>query len=151
MASFAAKNRTANKGGASPLQAVTGRSTTIPGSWTCQISSGKMPFKYNQDLEANEALAQAERIRIGAVEAYHRLDSHEALRRALAFRSTPPKLEGIREGAVVYVYDPPACGVIHFVGVNVPRQGCFRIIFLDLKPMRLSFGFWIPSPPCKSL
>ena len=32
LAAFSAKNRTCNKGGLSPMQAVTGRSTTIPGS-----------------------------------------------------------------------------------------------------------------------
>ena len=109
LAAFSAKNRLCNKGGVSPLQAVTGRSTVIPGSLLQQISGGHVRFKYNQALESNEALAQAERIRQGAVEAFHWLDAHEALRRALASRSRPPALEGLREGAVVYVYDPPAC------------------------------------------
>ena len=59
-------------------------------------------------MDTNEALQRADRIRHGAVEAFHWLDAHTALRRALTARSRPPTLEGIREGAVVYVYDPPA-------------------------------------------
>ncbi|CAE7880449.1 RE2, partial [Symbiodinium necroappetens] len=107
LAAFAAKNRTINKGGVSPMQAVTGRSTTIPGSLMQQISTGQMRYQYNQAMETNEALQRADRIRHGAIEAFHWLDAHTALRKALTSRSRPPTLEGIREGAVVYVYDPP--------------------------------------------
>ena len=108
LAAFSAKNRTCNKGGLSPMQAVTGRSTTIPGSLIQQISTGRVRYQYNQAMDTNEALQRADRIRHGAVEAFHWLDAHTALRRALTARSRPPTLEGIREGAVVYVYDPPA-------------------------------------------
>ena len=107
LAAFAAKNRTVNKGGVSPMQAVTGRSTTLPGSLMQQICTGEMRYQYNQAMETNEALQRADRIRQGAVEAFFWLDAHSALRKALTSRSRPPTLEGIREGATVYVYDPP--------------------------------------------
>ena len=108
LASVAAKNRTLNRGGVSPMQAVTGRNNMIPGSLMQQLSSGQVRFKYNEAVTTSEAVARAERIRIGAIEAFHWLDSHDALRRALASRSRPPHMEGVREGATVYVYDPPA-------------------------------------------
>ena len=108
LASVAAKNRTLNRGGISPMQAVTGRNTMIPGSLMQQLASGHVKFKYNEAVGHSEAIARAERIRIGALEAFHWLDSHDALRRALASKSRPPQLEGVREGAIVYVYDPPA-------------------------------------------
>ena len=107
LAAFAAKNRTVNKGGVSPMQAVTGRSTCLPGSLMQQICTGEMRYQYNQAMETNEALQRADRIRQGAVEAFFWLDAHSALRKALTSRSRPPTLEGIREGATVYVYDPP--------------------------------------------
>ncbi|CAE7743820.1 unnamed protein product [Symbiodinium sp. CCMP2456] len=107
LCAFSAKNRLSNKGGVSPMQAVTGRASVIPGSLMQQLAGGHLRFKHNQALETSEALAQAERIRHGAIESFHWLDSHEALRRALASRSRPPALEGLREGAVVYVYEPP--------------------------------------------
>ena len=66
-----------------------------------------MRYQYNQAMETNEALQRADRVRHGAVEAFHWLDAHTTLRKALTTRSRPPTLEGIREGAVVYVYDPP--------------------------------------------
>ncbi|CAE7238450.1 TY4B-J, partial [Symbiodinium sp. CCMP2456] len=108
LAAVAAKNRTLNRGGISPMQAVTGRNTMIPGSLLQQLTSGQVKFKYNEAVGHSEAIARAERIRIGALEAFHWLDSHDALRRALASKSRPPQLEGVREGAIVYVYDPPA-------------------------------------------
>ncbi|CAE7903518.1 TY4B-J, partial [Symbiodinium necroappetens] len=108
LASVAAKNRTLNRGGVSPMQAVTGRSTMIPGSLMQQLASGRVKFQYNEAVTNSEAVARAERIRIGALEAFHWLDSHDALRKALASRSRPPHMEGVREGAIVYVYDPPA-------------------------------------------
>ena len=83
------------------MQAVTGRSTTLPGSLIQQICTGQMLYQYNQAMESNEALQRADRIRQGEVEAFHWLDSHEALQRALTSRSRPPTLEGIREGATV--------------------------------------------------
>ena len=72
-----------------------------------QICTGEMRYQYNQAMETNEALQRADRIRQGAVEAFFWLDAHSALRKALTSRSRPPTLEGIREGATVYVYDPP--------------------------------------------
>ena len=50
----------------------------------------------------NEALQWADRIRQGAIESYHWLDSQ-----GLTSRSRPPTLEGVREGATVYMFDPP--------------------------------------------
>eukprot|EP00913_Durusdinium_trenchii_P029093 g27278.t1 len=105
---FAAKNRIIGQSGVAPLQAVTGRSNPLPGSLLAQITSGKVKFKANEDLILDEALRRGERIRAAAIEACHWLDAHEGLRRALASRSRPPALELIREGATVYVYDPPA-------------------------------------------
>ncbi|CAE7410031.1 TY5A, partial [Symbiodinium microadriaticum] len=84
-----------------------GRSTCLPGSLMQQICTGEMRYQYNQAMETNEALQRADRIRQGAVEAFFWLDAHSALRKALTSRSRPPTLEGIREGATVYVYDPP--------------------------------------------
>eukprot|EP00435_Cladocopium_sp_Y103_P069464 s181_g33.t1 len=107
-AACSAKNRLCNHGGVSPLQAVTGRNALIPASLMIQICSGKMKFVLNQDLDREECLRRAERIRHGAIEAFHWIDSHQTLRRALASKSRPPKLEMVQEGAVVYIYDPPA-------------------------------------------
>ena len=106
-AAVMAKNRLANNGGVSPLQAVTGRNNVIPSSLMNQICSGKMRYVLNHAISRDECVQRAERIRAAAVESY-RLDSHDALRKALASKSRPPKLELIREGATVYIYDPPA-------------------------------------------
>ena len=105
---MASKNRIATKGGVAPIQAVTGRNTPLPGSLLAQISSGKVKFKTNEMITQDEALRRSERIRAASLEACHWLDAHEGLRRALAARSKPPLLELLREGATVYVYDPPA-------------------------------------------
>ena len=67
-ASFAAKNRTCNRGGISPMQAVTGRNNVLPGSLMEQLSSGKVRFRFNEALDHSEAIAKAERIRMGAIE-----------------------------------------------------------------------------------
>ena len=59
-------------------------------------------------METNEALQRADRIRQKAIESYHWLDSHEALRRALTSRSrpTPTDVGGYpRRGH--YMFDPP--------------------------------------------
>ena len=105
---FAAKNRLVGQSGVAPIQAVTGRSTPLPGSLLAQITSGKVKFKANENISQEEALRRGERIRAASIEACHWLDAHEGLRRALAARSRPPFLELIREGTTVYVYDPPA-------------------------------------------
>eukprot|EP00435_Cladocopium_sp_Y103_P044148 s1245_g12.t1 len=107
-AACTAKNRLCNHGGISPLQAVTGRNSLIPASLMTQICSGRMKFVLNQDLDREECLRRAERIRQGAIESFHWLDSHTTLRRALASKSRPPRLEFLKEGATVYIYDPPA-------------------------------------------
>ena len=104
---MASKSRIATKGGVSPLQAVTGRNTSLPGSLLAQVTSGKVKFKTNEMITQDEALRRSERIRSASQEACHWLDAHEGLRRALAARSKPPMMELIREGASVYVYDPP--------------------------------------------
>ena len=108
-AAVMAKNRLANNGGVSPLQAVTGRNNVIPSSLMNQICSGKMRYVLNHAISRDECVQRAERIRAAAVESYLWLDSHDTLRKALASKSRPPKLELIREGATVYIYDPPAC------------------------------------------
>ena len=108
IAAFSAKNRICNRGGVSPLQAVTGRNSMLPGSLMEQLTSGQVRFRYNEAVNRSEAIAKGERIRAGAVAAYHWLDAHESLRRALSSRSRPPALEAIKEGTVVYVYDPPS-------------------------------------------
>ena len=107
-AALGAKNRLTNNAGVSPLQAVTGRNTPLPGSLLAQLQSGKVRFTSNEMIDQDEALRRAERIRSAAIESCHWLDAHEGLRRALAARSRPPHLELIKEGTVVYVYDPPA-------------------------------------------
>ncbi|CAE6971831.1 unnamed protein product [Symbiodinium sp. CCMP2456] len=107
ISAFAAKSRTCNNGGVSPMQAVTGRNVMLPGSIMDQITSGKVRFRFNEAATKSEAVARAERIRAGAVESFHWLDAHQALRRALAAKSKPPDIEGIKEGTVVYVYEPP--------------------------------------------
>ena len=54
-------------------------------------------------------LRRAERIRAAACDAFHWLDTNEALRRALHSRSRPPRMELVKEGATVYVHAvPPA-------------------------------------------
>ncbi|CAE7240505.1 TY4B-J, partial [Symbiodinium sp. CCMP2592] len=107
LSAFVAKNRTCNNGGVSPMQAVTGRNTMLPGAIMDQITSGRVRFRFNEAATKNEAVARAERIRAGAVESFHWLDAHQALRKALASKSKPPDIEGIKEGTVVYVYEPP--------------------------------------------
>ena len=107
LACFGAKNRTCNRAGVTPMQAVTGKNTLLPGSLMNQLASGKVKFGYNYAATHEEAVRRAERVRAGALEAYYWLDAHDSLRRALSTRSRPPNLEGIREGATVYMYDPP--------------------------------------------
>ena len=107
ISAFAAKNRTCNAGGISPMQAVTGRNTMLPGSIMDQITTGRVRFRFNEATDKREAVARAERIRAGAVESFHWLDAHQSLRRALASKSKAPDIEGIKEGTTVYVYEPP--------------------------------------------
>ena len=107
-ACFAAKNRLSNKLGMTPLQAVTGRNTTLPHSVMEQLGSGHVRFAINEQLDEKDSLRRAERIRAAAVDSFHWIDSNEVLRRALHARSRPPKLELIQEGTTVYVHSPPA-------------------------------------------
>ena len=93
--------------GVSPLQAVTGRNSSMPGSLLDQITSGKIKFKFNDEMDKDDALRRSERIRAAAIEACHWLDAHHGLRRALNAKSKPPDLIAIKEGTSVYVYDPP--------------------------------------------
>ena len=79
----------------------------LPASLMEQLASGRVRFRYNDELTHNDALARAERIRAGAIAAFHWLDAHTALRKALSSRSRPPALEAIKEGTVVYMYEPP--------------------------------------------
>ena len=90
---MASKNRIATKGGVSPLQVVTGRNTSLPGSLLAQVTSGKVKFKTNEMITQDDALRRSERIRAASQEACHWLDAHEGLRRALAARSKPPTME----------------------------------------------------------
>ena len=108
-ACFSAKNRLCNKAGLSPLQAVTGKDTVVPTSIMDQLCSGHVKFAMNTQLELKEALRRAERIRASAVDSFNWIDCNDTLRRALHARSRPPKLEGINEGATVYVHQPPPC------------------------------------------
>lgn len=105
---ISAKNRLVSHGGVSPLQAVTGRNSSLPTSLLHQLTSGQVKFRMNEELGRNEALRRSERIRAAAIEACHWIDAHDGLRRALASRSRAPHLECLREGTTVYVYDPPA-------------------------------------------
>ena len=91
-AAVAAKNRLTNLGGASPLQAVTGRDTMIPASLMTQICSGKMKFVVNQEISREETLQRAERIRQAAVEAFMWVDAHQSLRKALQVSSSPTRV-----------------------------------------------------------
>ena len=59
---IAAKNRLVNDSGISPLQAVTGRNTPLPASLLAQITSGKIKFKTNEELDKDDALRRAERV-----------------------------------------------------------------------------------------
>jgi hypothetical protein len=104
---FNAKNRLCNRMGLSPLQAVTGRNTAVPTSIVEQLCSGQVKCTINDELQVNEALRRAERIRAAAVDSFNWVDSSEALRKALNCRSRPPKLENLQEGMTVYVHEPP--------------------------------------------
>jgi hypothetical protein len=104
---FSAKNRMLRHAGWSPLQVVTGRDAVIPSSLLEQVSTNKLQHGSNSILSQDEALAYAERIRAAAGQAYLWLDSHQALRRALAARSRPPKLQGLRPGIQIFYYKPP--------------------------------------------
>eukprot|EP00434_Breviolum_minutum_P038103 symbB.v1.2.033789.t1/scaffold4247.1/size72962/1 len=108
-ACISAKNRMVNKLGLSPLQAVTGRNTSIPTSLVEQVASGCLKEALNRELQQSDSLRRAERIRAAACDAFHWLDTNEALRRALHSRSRPPRMELVKEGATVYVHAvPPA-------------------------------------------
>ena len=107
VAACIAKNRLSNQAGVSPLQAVTGRNCVLPASLMNQICTGRVRYLVNNNISKDESLRRAERIRSAAVEAFVWLDSHAVLRKALASKSRPPKLELLREGATVYIYDPP--------------------------------------------
>ena len=127
------KNRLLNHGGVSPLQAVTGRSHVLPGSLMNQIASGKLRFVVNQELSREECLQRAERIRSAAVEAFMWIDSHETLRKALSSKSRPPKLELLREGATVFIYDPPAKrrGLARRIQDNVSWSGPGTVVCIE--------------------
>jgi len=143
-AACAAKNRLCNHGGVSPLQAVTGRNSLIPASLMTQICSGKMKFVLNQDLDREECLRRAERIRHGAIESFHWLDSHTTLRRALASKSRPPRLEMLKEGAVVYIYDPPANrrGLARRLQDNISWHGPATVVCVE-RDRRLPGRIWV--------
>ena len=143
-AACAAKNRLCNHGGVSPLQAVTGRNSLIPASLMTQICSGKMKFVLNQDMDREECLRRAERIRHGAIESFHWLDSHTTLRRALASKSRPPRLEMLKEGAVVYIYDPPANrrGLARRLQDNVSWHGPATVVCVE-RDRRLPGRIWV--------
>ena len=79
----------------------------LPASLMEQLASGRVRFRFNDELTHNDALARTERIRAGAIAAFHWLDAHTALRKALSSRPRPPTLEAIKEGTIVYVYEPP--------------------------------------------
>ena len=104
---FNAKNRLCNKAGMSPLQAVTGKNTTVPVSVMEQLCSGQVKFALNEELELRDALRRAERIRAAAIDSYNWIDSNQVIREAMNRRSRPPKLECIFEGTTVYVHEPP--------------------------------------------
>ena len=127
------KNRLLNHGGVSPLQAVTGRNHVLPGSLMNQIASGKLRFVVNQELNREECLQRAERIRSAAVEAFLWIDSHETLRKALSSKSRPPKLELLREGATVFIYDPPAKrrGLARRIQDNVSWSGPGTVVCVE--------------------
>ena len=67
---FNAKNRLCNRMGLSPLQAVTGRNTAVPTSILEQLCSGQVKCTINDELQVNEALRRAERIRAAAVDSF---------------------------------------------------------------------------------
>ena len=71
VACFSSKNRLSNKMGLSPLQAVTGRNTTLPNSVMEQLGSGHVRFAVNEQLDTKDALRRAERIRAAAVDSFH--------------------------------------------------------------------------------
>ena len=92
-----------------PLQAVTGRSSPLPAQLLAQVASGKVKFRLNQELERDEALRRAERIRASAVEAYHWLDGSRGSSEGLVRRDPVRRSwkESVR-GTSVYVYEPAA-------------------------------------------
>ena len=143
-AACTAKNRLCNHGGISPLQAVTGRNSVIPASLMTQICSGRMKFVLNQDLDREECLRRAERIRHGAIESFHWLDSHTTLRRALASKSRPPRLEFLKEGATVYIYDPPANrrGLARRLQDNISWHGPGTVVCVE-RDKRLPSRVWV--------
>ncbi|OLQ08941.1 Transposon Ty4-H Gag-Pol polyprotein [Symbiodinium microadriaticum] len=106
-AALAAKNRLVTGAGVCPMQAVTGRASPLPLSLMNQLCSGKVKYRLNQSLEEDEALQRADRIRLGAQDAIQWIDAQSTLRRAMNAKSRPPNLEMIKEGATVYVYEPP--------------------------------------------
>eukprot|EP00435_Cladocopium_sp_Y103_P071268 s9_g37.t1 len=143
-AACTAKNRLCNHGGISPLQAVTGRNSVIPASLMTQICSGRMKFVLNQDLDREECLRRAERIRHAAIESFHWLDSHQTLRRALASKSRPPRLEFLKEGATVYIYDPPANrrGLARRLQDNISWHGPGTVVCVE-RDKRLPSRVWV--------
>ena len=143
-AACAAKNRLCNHGGVSPLQAVTGRNALLPASLMTQICSGRMKFVVNQELSREESLQRSERIRTGALESFHWLDAHQTLRRALSTKSRPPRLEMIKEGATVYIYDPPAKrrGLSRRIQDNVSWEGPGTVVCVE-KEKAVPSKIWV--------
>lgn len=143
-AACSAKNRLCNHGGVSPLQAITGRNSLIPASLMTQICSGKMKYVLNQDMDREECLRRSERIRQGAIEAFHWLDSHRTLRRALASKLRPPRLELLKEGTTVYIYDPPAKrrGLARRIQDNISWSGPATVVCVE-RDKRLPGHVWV--------
>lgn len=73
-ACISAKNRMVNKLGLSPLQAVTGRNTSIPTSLVDQAASGCLKEALNREFHQSDSLRRAERIRAAACDAFHCLE-----------------------------------------------------------------------------
>ena len=103
-----------------------------------------MKFVLNQDLDREECLRRAERIRHGAIESFHWLDAHTTLRRALASKSRPPRLEMLKEGATVYIYDPPANrrGLARHLQDNVSWHGPATVVCVE-RNKRLPGRIWV--------
>ena len=109
-----------NKGGVSPTQAVTGRST---GSLIQQISTGWIRYQCNEAMETIEALQRS-------VEDFHWLDARTVLRRRRALTSRPraPTLNW-RAAAKGPWY---MCATLQPIGAD--KLGDYKIMPLGLGP-----------------
>eukprot|EP00435_Cladocopium_sp_Y103_P046235 s919_g13.t1 len=103
----AARNRQARVSGFSPVQLVFGKDCSMPQNLMDTLA-GHMQFQLSRPASTDDSFHRTAQMRKAAMDAFHWMESHEALKRAAGSRSRLPRLELITEGAQVMFYEPPA-------------------------------------------